>query len=50
MIEPQLMTEADIHAFGVEIVYKQLLEAEWIVESADVFADIPLSRTVIKPN
>lgn len=33
------MTEADIHAFGVEIVYKRLQEAEWILESADVFAD-----------
>jgi len=33
------MTEADIHAFGVEIVYKQLQEAEWMIESADVFAD-----------
>lgn len=39
MSEPELMTEADIHAFGVEIVYKQLQEAEWILESADVFAD-----------
>ena len=39
MTEPELMTEADIHAFGVEIVYKQLLEAEWMIESADVFAD-----------
>ena len=33
------MTEADIHAFGIEIVYKQLQEAEWIIESADVYAD-----------
>lgn len=39
MTEPELMTEADIHAFGVEIVCKQLEEAEWIIESADVFAD-----------
>jgi hypothetical protein len=39
MSEPELMTEADIHAFGVEIVYKQLQEAEWLLESADVFAD-----------
>ncbi len=38
MIEPELMTDADIHAFGVEIVYKQLQDAEWIIESADVFA------------
>ena len=33
------MTEADIHAFGVEIVYKQLAEAGWTNASADVFAD-----------
>ena len=39
MAEKELMTESDIHAFGVEIVYKQLQQAEWIVESADVFAD-----------
>lgn len=39
MSEPELMTEANIHAFGVEIVYKQLQEADWICESADVFVD-----------
>ena len=33
------MTEADIHAFGVEIVFKQLEEAGWTIESADVFAE-----------
>ena len=40
------MTESDIHAFGVEIVYKQLKEAEWVIESADVFAD-PLTHPQI---
>ena len=39
MEERELMTEADIHAFGVEIVFKQLEEAGWMLESADVFAD-----------
>lgn len=39
MKEAELMTEAEIHAFGVEIVYKQLIEAGWLIESADVFAD-----------
>ncbi|HQZ97085.1 MAG TPA: hypothetical protein PLP21_12260 [Pyrinomonadaceae bacterium] len=39
MEERELMTEADIHAFGVEIVFKQLEEAGWTLESADVFAD-----------
>ena len=40
------MTTDDIHAFGVEIVCKQLQEAEWIVESADVFSD-PLTQPQI---
>jgi hypothetical protein len=39
MTEPELMTEADVHAFGVEIVFKQLEEAGWKIESADVFAE-----------
>lgn len=33
------MTEADVHAFGIEIVYKQLIEAGWDVQSADVYAE-----------
>lgn len=33
------MTEADVHAFGVEIVFKQLEEAGWTIESADVLAE-----------
>jgi hypothetical protein len=39
MPDRELMTGDDIHAFGIEIVYKQLEEAGWAVESADVFAD-----------
>ena len=39
MAERELMSEADIHAFGVEIVFKQLEEAGWTIDSADVFAD-----------
>ncbi len=39
MEERELMTEADVHAFGVEIVFKQLEEAGWTIESADVYAD-----------
>ena len=38
MTEPELMKESDVHAFGVEIVYKQLIEAGWTVQSADVYA------------
>lgn len=36
----QLMTAADIHAFGVEIVFKQLEKDGWLIESADVLADM----------
>lgn len=39
MSERELMTESDVFAFGVEIVYKQLIEAGWTVDSADVYAD-----------
>ena len=39
MPDAELMTPADIHAFGVEIVFKQLEEAGWSIESADVYAD-----------
>lgn len=39
MTEPELMTEADVHAFGVEIVYNQLVESGWTVQSADVYAE-----------
>ena len=30
------MTKADIHAFGIEIVYKQLEKDGWMLDSADV--------------
>jgi hypothetical protein len=36
----ELMTAADIHAFGVEIVFKQLEKDGWLIESADVLADM----------
>lgn len=35
----EMMTDADIHAFGIEIVYKQLEKGGWSLESADVEAD-----------
>lgn len=35
-----LMTEADIHAFGIEIVFKQLEADGWTIESADLEADL----------
>ncbi|MGQ0542599.1 MAG: hypothetical protein ACT4O9_12220 [Blastocatellia bacterium] len=40
MDRQELMTEADIHAFGIEIVFKQLEKDGWFIESADVHADI----------
>lgn len=40
MESKELMTAADIHAFGIEIVYKQLETDGWYIESADVFADV----------
>ena len=39
MPDRELMTETDIHAFGVEIVFGQLEEAGWAIESTDVLAD-----------
>lgn len=34
------MSPADIHAFGIEIVFKQLEKDGWIIQSADVEADM----------
>lgn len=34
------MSASDIHAFGIEIVFKQLQQDGWKIESADVEADI----------
>ncbi len=41
------MTESDVHAFGVEIVFKQLEEAGWTIQSADVLADRELHPQII---
>ncbi|MFN2501568.1 MAG: hypothetical protein ABR530_06115 [Pyrinomonadaceae bacterium] len=41
------MTEADVHAFGVEIVYNQLKEAGWTLHSADVYADREIEPQII---
>ena len=40
MDEKQLMTAADVHAFGIEILFKQLETDGWVIESADIDADI----------
>ena len=36
----ELMSDSDIHAFGIEIVCKQLIKDEWQIDSADPEADI----------
>jgi hypothetical protein len=36
----ELMTDADIHAFGIEIVCKQLIQDEWQIDSADPESDL----------
>ena len=41
------MTEDDVHAFGVEIVYKQLQEAGWQIASADVLAERSLHPQIV---
>ena len=41
------MSEEDVHAFGVEIVYKQLQEAGWQIESADVLSERTLHPQII---
>jgi hypothetical protein len=40
MAEQELMSRKDIHAFGVEIVFKQLEKDGWVIQSADVEADM----------
>ena len=41
------MTPADIHAFGIEIVFKQLEKDGWVIESADVLADIETEPQIV---
>ena len=42
-----MMTKKDIHAFGVEIVYKQLEKDGWIIRSADVDADLSVEPQIV---
>lgn len=39
MSEKKLMSEQDVHSFGVEIVHNQLKEGGWEIRMADVYAD-----------
>lgn len=41
------MTTEEIHAFGIEIVYKQLEKDGWSIDSADVSADIMTEPQII---
>jgi hypothetical protein len=45
--EPELMSDLDIHGFGVEIVHDQLKEAGWTIYSADVFADSEMYPQIV---
>lgn len=47
MDERELMTKDDIHAFGVEIVYKQLEKDGWTIRSADVEADVATEPQIV---
>lgn len=47
MDERELMTKGDIHAFGVEIVYKQLEKDGWLIRSADVEADLEAEPQIV---
>ena len=43
----EMMTPEDIHAFGVEIVFKQLEKDGWTVESADALADLRTEPQIV---
>ena len=47
MSQRELMTKEDIHAFGVEIVYKQLEKDGWRMQSANVTADLRAEPQII---
>lgn len=41
------MTGGDIHAFGVEIVFRQLEQDGWVIDSADVAVDIATKPQIV---
>jgi hypothetical protein len=47
MTRRELMTTADIHAFGVEIVFRQLEKDGWVIESADALADLGTQPQIV---
>ena len=46
-MDQEMMTPADIHAFGVEIIYKQLEKDGWQIESVDILADIDSEPQIV---
>ena len=42
-----MMSKKDIHAFGVEIVYKQLEKDGWLIRSANVDADLSTEPQIV---
>lgn len=47
MADKELMTAEDIHAFGIEIVCKQLAKDGWSVESANIEGDVRTEPQII---
>ncbi len=47
MAEKEIMTAQDIHAFGIEIVYKQLETDGWNMESADIEGDLATEPQIV---
>jgi hypothetical protein len=47
MAKRELMTKEDIHAFGVEIVYKQLEKDGWRISSVDVEGDLRTQPQIV---
>ncbi len=43
----ELMTPDDIHAFGIEILFKQLEKDGWVIQSADIAADLSSEPQII---
>ena len=50
MADRELLTAKEIHAFGIQIVYKRLAEDGWIIESADPDADIRSEPQIVASN
>lgn len=47
MIKRELMTEADIHAFGIEIVYKQLEKDGWTISTVHTDPEAPIEPQLV---